>query len=84
MRKSSLGTILDTYGAILIKQGKKDEARNVLSKSVELTNRTSKYNQYQRYAELLIDLEQYEKAQKRTRDLYSFGKKQKPESERPF
>jgi len=76
-RKSSLGTILDTYGAILIKQGKKDEALNALSKSVELTNRTQNIIN-QRYAELLVDLGQYEQAQKEL-EIYIVSGKSKPE-----
>jgi peroxiredoxin len=76
-RKSSLGTILDTYGAILIKQGKKDEALNALSKSVELTNRTQNIIN-QRYAELLVDLGQHEKAQKEI-EIYIVSGKSKPE-----
>jgi thiol-disulfide isomerase/thioredoxin len=77
LRKSSLGTILDTYGAILIKQDKKDEALNALSKSVELTDRTQNVIN-QRYAELLVDLGQFEKA-KNELEIYIVSGKSKPE-----
>ncbi|MBI1939345.1 MAG: redoxin domain-containing protein [Ignavibacteriales bacterium] len=71
-REEMLSILLDTYGAILIKQNKAGEAEKILEEAVTLGKREEAETN-ERYAALLITLGKYSSAQKELEQYTSSG-----------